>query len=95
MNRPRLDPYLLLAATSLSMTIPFSIAAFAHGKGVDVGDRWFFALLPGVGMAICGTAGNAAVVGALLTIKMSRRAQIFLALVALVSFVGSRSSSGS
>lgn len=83
----KLDWYLILAASSLAFTIPFAIAAIAHAKGAEVGSGWFFTVFPGIGLAVCGTAGNAIVVGAAMNLKMSRLARAFLFSTAGISFV--------
>ena len=64
------DRYLGLAFCSWGTMIPLLVSAFAHIKGTDTADHWFFTVLPGVGMALGGTFGNCLVIAAALNHKI-------------------------
>ncbi len=59
----------LVGLASVAVTAPFAMAAIAHVKGAEVGSGWFYTLLPGMAMAICGTIGNSMVVSAAMTMR--------------------------
>lgn len=76
------DRYLGLAFCSWATMIPLLVSAFAHIKGTETADHWFFTVLPGVGMALGGTFGNCLVIAAALNTRIvfprGTRAGVFL-----------------
>lgn len=84
----KIDMPLFVVYAAQVATIPLMWSALSHAKGIEgsLADHPVAVAFTGIGLALCGTAGNSLVVNAMMTMELRRGVKYFLGVVAGISF---------